>query len=64
MENELENKYPYTQSEKIIMVLFTCITHIFLLPILFLMKYQKRNYCFIYQFLLLFVVSFIIYVKV
>ena len=39
MENESENKYPYTQSEKIIMVLFTCITHIFLLPILFLMKY-------------------------
>jgi hypothetical protein len=46
MENESEYKYPYTQSEKIIMVLFTFISHIFLLPGLFLMKYQKRNYCY------------------
>ena len=57
MENESENKYYYTQSEKIIMVLFTCITHIFLLPILFLMKYQKRNYCY-YLSIFTFICSF------
>jgi hypothetical protein len=61
MENESENKYIYTQSEKIMMILFTCITHIFLLPVLFLMKYQKRNYVY-YLSIFTFVCSFLYHI--
>ena len=35
---------PYNSFERFIMVLLTIITHIFMLPGLFLMKYQKRSF--------------------